>query len=80
MDYESIEAAMEGLCSMFEQKLKAQNPHRGQITYDIADLYDYIDALPDLSCLVLENTMYAPCNKAWVKEHLLRHLKRLAGR
>jgi len=80
MDYESVEAAMDGLCGQFEQRLKSQNPHRGQITYDIADLYAYIDSLSDLSCLVLENTMYAPCNKAWVKEHILLHLKRQATR
>jgi hypothetical protein len=36
---------------MYEQKLKAQNPAHRNITYDIADLFFFIDSLGDLSCL-----------------------------
>jgi len=79
MDYDTVEAAMDGICGLFEQRLKSQNPYRGQITYDIADLYTFIDSIPDLSCLVLENNMYSPCPKQWVKERILVHLKRQAG-
>lgn len=28
---------------MFENKLKKENPSLSEITYDITDLYDYID-------------------------------------
>jgi hypothetical protein len=40
-----------GVCAMYEQKLKAQNPQHRNITYDISDLFFFIDALGDLSCL-----------------------------
>jgi len=79
MDYETVEAAMDGICGIFEQKLKQNAPRSGQITYDIGDLYQFIDSLGDLSCLVLENTLYAPHNKQWVKERILQHLKKQAG-
>jgi hypothetical protein len=36
---------------MYEQKLKAQNPSHRNITYDISDLFFFIDSLGDLSCL-----------------------------
>ena len=36
---------------MYEQKLKAQNPAHRNITYDISDLFFFIDTLGDLSCL-----------------------------
>jgi len=79
LDYETIEAAMDGICGLFEADLKRQHPQRGQITYDIADLYRYLDSFTDITCLVLEGKMYAPCNKDWVKERILVHLKRQVG-
>lgn len=36
----------------YEEKLKQLNPTMKNITYDIADLFTYIDTLHDLSCLV----------------------------
>ena len=33
---------------MFEKRLKEMYPHMKDITYDIADLYNYVDALADL--------------------------------
>ncbi len=41
-----------GLCNMFEEKLRTQNPHQKQLSYDIADLYTFIDNLADMSALV----------------------------
>ena len=40
-----------GICAMYEQKLKAQNPSHRNITYDISDLFFFVDSLGDLSCL-----------------------------
>jgi hypothetical protein len=37
---------------LFEEKLKAENPAKRKIVYDIDDLNKYIDNLPDLACLV----------------------------
>ena len=51
-DYETVSAAMDGVCAMFEKRLKSLNPSMRQITYDINDLFTFIDSLPDLSALV----------------------------
>jgi hypothetical protein len=52
-DFETVPLAMDGVCQMFEKRLKERNPSMRSITYDINDLYHYIDLLPDLSALVL---------------------------
>ena len=41
-----------GVCKIFEEHLKKSNPSTPSITYDISQLFDYIDTLTDLSCLV----------------------------
>lgn len=41
-----------GVCHLFEDHLKRQNPNTASITYDISQLFDFIDNLDDLSCLV----------------------------
>ena len=51
-DFESVEKAMDGVCQLFEQKLKSMHPNRHKITYDISELFEYLDQLKDLCCLV----------------------------
>lgn len=41
-----------GVTKMYEERLKEVNPHRVHITYDITDLYGFIDELGDLSAFV----------------------------
>eukprot|EP00456_Euglypha_rotunda_P012278 TRINITY_DN1344_c0_g1_i1.p1 TRINITY_DN1344_c0_g1~~TRINITY_DN1344_c0_g1_i1.p1 ORF type:complete len:109 (-),score=22.44 TRINITY_DN1344_c0_g1_i1:133-459(-) len=80
-DFESVQHAMDGVCQMFEHKLKQQNPNRRKITYDISDLYEFIDKLPDLCCLVFspELTAYVPRDKKWIKKQVFAHLRKQAG-
>ncbi|KAF0717322.1 Aste57867_2353 [Aphanomyces stellatus] len=52
LDFESVNSAMDGVVKMYEAKLKQLNPNKRNITYDIQDLYNYIDSLADLSTLV----------------------------
>eukprot|EP00457_Paulinella_chromatophora_P017010 gb/GEZN01017944.1/.p1 GENE.gb/GEZN01017944.1/~~gb/GEZN01017944.1/.p1 ORF type:complete len:110 (-),score=19.48 gb/GEZN01017944.1/:378-707(-) len=80
-DYDDVGAAMDGICQMYEHKLKADFPNRKKITYDITDLYAFIDELTDLACLVYDdNTVsYRPHAKKWIKKQVLQHLKRQAG-
>ncbi|KAG7020417.1 Enhancer of rudimentary-like protein [Cucurbita argyrosperma subsp. argyrosperma] len=52
MDYDSISQSMDGICGLYERKLKDLNPAIRNITYDIADLYNFIDGLTDMSALV----------------------------
>lgn len=41
-----------GVCKMYEEHLKRMNPNSPSITYDISQLFDFVDDLADLSCLV----------------------------
>lgn len=41
-----------GVTKMYEARLKEVNPQQVHITYDITDLYGFIDELGDLSALV----------------------------
>ncbi|XP_072153442.1 enhancer of rudimentary homolog isoform X2 [Bemisia tabaci] len=52
-DYESINECMEGVCKIYEEHLKRQNPNTPAITYDISQLFHFMDQLADLSCLVV---------------------------
>ena len=52
VDFESIAAAMDGVCSLYEKELKTLNPNQQNITYDIADVCNYLDQLARISCLV----------------------------
>eukprot|EP00891_Asterochloris_glomerata_P004564 jgi/Astpho2/4564/Aster-00146 len=77
LDYNSVEAAMDGLCRDFEKQLKRLNPNLPSITYDVQDLFLYIDNMPDMSALVYDQgvTAYIPCNKEWIKKKVYQHLK-----
>ena len=43
---------MAGIVSMFEKRLKELNPALPTISYDIADLYAYLDTFHDFTALV----------------------------
>lgn len=47
------------------------------LTYDIGDLFGYMDFLGDLCCLVFNQQLnaYIPHNKEWMKDRLFQHLK-----
>lgn len=68
---------------MFERQLKKDNAHTRQITYDIQDLFEYVDKLPDISMLVFSNkggrNVYEPKGKRWIKEAVFKQLKQQAG-
>ncbi len=76
-DYETKEKAMEGICQMYELRLKHLNPDKKKITYDISDLFSFVDLLPDLSALVFNEQInsYMPYNKDWVKTSVYEYLK-----
>lgn len=37
-----------GICAEFERRLRELNPQLRAITYDIGDLYSWVDNMPDL--------------------------------
>ena len=52
MDFAGVNAAMDALVKMYEHKLKELNPTIQNITYDITDLYTFLDSIHDLCALV----------------------------
>ena len=55
LDFEDIGRCVDGLCQLFEQKLKIQNEGKGGeavVSYDVAQLFQYLDSLKDLGALV----------------------------
>uniref|UniRef100_A0A8C5XRM2 Enhancer of rudimentary homolog n=1 Tax=Microcebus murinus TaxID=30608 RepID=A0A8C5XRM2_MICMU len=70
--YESVNECMEGVCKVYEEHLKRMNPNSPSITYDIGQLFEFIDDLADLSCLVYraDTQTYQPYNKDWIKEKI----------
>ena len=65
-DFDGVDMAMDGICQMYERQLKKENPNKRQITYDIQNLFVYIDKLPDLSCLVY--VLPCPVPSPWCKD------------
>lgn len=70
-----------GVCKIYEEHLKKRNPNTPTITYDISQLFDFVDQLTDISCLVYQKSTntYAPYNKEWIKEKIYVLLRRAAG-
>jgi hypothetical protein len=52
MDFAGVNAAMDAIVKMYEHKLKELNPSAQNITYDVTDLYKYLDNLHDVCALV----------------------------
>ena len=44
-----------GICKIYEEHLRQLHPHSPSITYDISELFKFVDDLHDLSCLMLVN-------------------------
>jgi len=80
-DYESVNECLEGVCKIYEEHLKRMNPNSPSITYDISQLFDFIDQLADISCIVFQKSSatYVPHNKDWIKERIYILLRKQAG-
>lgn len=67
-DHESLAAALDHICALYEKELKLLNPKIANITYDIADLYSYLDALHSISLLTCV-PLRAPVVNAFMLTH-----------
>ncbi len=52
LDFDNIGRCVDGLCQLYEQKLKIQNDGKQEVQYDVAELFQYLDSLQDLGALV----------------------------
>ena len=78
LDFDTLQEALDGICQIYEQKLKFSNENAQQISYDLADLIGYVDKLRDLSCMVYNDVqkVYIPHGKDWIKSKIYMSLKR----
>lgn len=49
-DYESVNECMEGVCKIYEEHLKRRSPNTPTITYDISQLFDFVDQVSNETC------------------------------
>lgn len=65
------------LCELYEKGVKEKLPHVRSISYDVSDLYSFLDNLQDISCLVFSSQLnaYLPRGREWIKQQLLTHLQ-----
>jgi hypothetical protein len=77
----SCSRARTAICGLYEKELKALNPQCSNITYDVSDLFTYLDQIADISCLVFNASInaYHPRQKDWVKKQVFNHLRRQAS-
>jgi len=75
LEFPTVAQAMDALVKMYEHKLKELNPEVKHITYDISDLFNFLDSLQELVGLVSANSSYKPKDKSWIKERITSHLK-----
>ena len=70
-----------GICKVFEEHLKKRNPTSPSITYDISELFEFVDQISDLSCLVFQKPtgQYKPHNKEWIKQEIFQLLRKQAA-
>jgi hypothetical protein len=70
-----------GVCKVFEEHLKKRNPTSPSITYDISELFEFVDQIADLSCLVFQKQtgQYKPHNKEWIKQEIFQLLRKQAA-
>lgn len=60
-DYESVNECMEGVCKIYEEHLKRRNPNTPTITYDISQLFDFLDQVKYISSLTFPKQLFNIC-------------------
>eukprot|EP01057_Protomagalhaensia_wolfi_P000234 Protomagalhaensia_wolfi_Nauph_80__233@NODE_1130_length_1708_cov_182_898742_g862_i0_p2_GENE_NODE_1130_length_1708_cov_182_898742_g862_i0NODE_1130_length_1708_cov_182_898742_g862_i0_p2_ORF_typecomplete_len105_score9_76ER/PF01133_17/1_9e33_NODE_1130_length_1708_cov_182_898742_g862_i0331645 len=83
MDYEDVNYALDGICQLYEQSLKASNPQLPEITYTVQHLFDYLDKLHDICVFVRETNspqpLYTPHDRRWAQRAIFDYLRAQAA-
>ena len=66
-DFDTLSKALDGIVSLYEKTLVSNDDKN--VTYDISQLFSFIDSMHDLSCLVLQkdSLTYKPHDSEWIK-------------
>ncbi len=81
-DFFSTQAqAIDEIIRRFEEHLKNTRPQARQITYDVKELFQWLDGMVDISALVLDTRVnkYDPHPKDWIKQQIFNRLKQQAA-
>lgn len=79
-DYDNVSSCMSDLQSMFETELKRHNPSIPQLSYEPADLYRWIESLPDVGVLTYakDKFAYEPHDRAWIVQRIEENIMKSA--
>lgn len=75
-DYESVNDCMEGVCKIYEEHLKRRNPNTPTITYDISQLFDFVDQVNKivfLTCCTLRHNHHGILS--WIVKHIMNEFE-----
>ncbi|ALC39391.1 e-r- [Drosophila busckii] len=78
--YDSIDKCLEAICNIYEEHLKRVTPTMPTVTYDIMQLFDFLDSFVDICCLVQQSgsKTYAPYSKDWLKDKIYEKFQKTA--
>ena len=71
LEYEGLMECVEGLCNLYEQRLKVQFPEIDVVKYEVGtQFFEYIDSLHDIAALQFSEDAkaYVPKGREWIKE------------
>ncbi len=72
LDFDTQGKAMDAIVRMYEERLKAITPMAKNITYDVQDLFRYLDALTDISALTCVRRRGDAAHESGAQEHSMR--------
>ena len=77
VEYADISKCVDGVCQLYEQRLRLQNSDKQEVTYDVQQLFAYLDQLSDIGALVYNANIkaYEPKSREWVKQQVYCGLK-----
>lgn len=58
-EFEGVKACMEGVCKIFDKILLGRYPDKENITYDIVELFDYLDQVSQAGIILTELDLYS---------------------
>jgi len=80
-EYKSLSQALDGVIEMFEKELEKSSHGKSEISYDVQQLFAYVDKLKDLRVMMLDSRaqMYTSKSKPWIKKQILAQLQGQLG-
>jgi hypothetical protein len=72
----SLEEGFDFVVRIFEDRLRAQFAGKENFSYELIELYEFLDSLQEIACLVRseETNSYVSHDLNWVKGKLYSHL------